>query len=118
MTEVVLDDERAALVRAAIGRLTERLAQCADAIAVVPTRSFGGSAVGIEAAAQRAGALRTQEAELRSVVQYLDEVLAAFDAATDDVRTSDEHASDLLHEVLITLSTVADRVGRSAREVF
>ena len=68
--------------------------------------------------AQRAGALRTQELELRSVVQYLDEVLGAFDAAADDVRTSDEHASDLLHEVLLTLSTVADRVGRSAREAF
>ncbi|WZH54339.1 MAG: hypothetical protein PIR53_10190 [Nocardioides alkalitolerans] len=118
MADVVLDDERVALVRAAIGRLTERLAQCADGIAAVPSRSFGGSAVGIEAAAQRAGALRTQELELRSVVQYLDEVLGAFDAAADDVRTSDEHASDLLHEVLITLSTVADRVGRCAREAF
>lgn len=118
MAEVVLDEERAAAVRATLDGLRDRLTQCADAIAVVPARSFGGSAVGIEAAAQRAGALRTQELELRSVVQYLDEVLGAFDAAADDVRTSDEHASDLLHEVLITLSTVADRVGRSAREVF
>lgn len=118
MAEVVLDEERVAAVRTTLGWFRDKVAQSADGIAAIPARSFGSSGVGIEAATQRAGALRTQEAELRSVVQYLDEVLAAFDAAADDVRTSDEHASDLLHEVLITLSTVADRVGRSAREVF
>lgn len=97
--DTVLDEVRAAETRRRIGTLTSYVQAAADALAQVPPRSFGGSPTGIELAAERAGALRTQEAELRAVAAYLGDLVAAFDATVAAIRSSDEQAEQLVAEV-------------------
>lgn len=99
VSATVLDEHAAAIVRLRLAGLAEQVERAASDLAQVPPRSFGGSPTGIEVAAERAGALRTQEAELRAVAAYLVDLVAAFDATVAAIRSSDEQAEQLVAEV-------------------